>query len=137
MYFETSGRMLLVYFRDRRVHPAECCKFLVALPESFLRWNYFPRRKALLGLVNCRAIADADRFFLESMRHNPALCTAFEMENGEVFINAKIVGAGYVAREDYMDAAIEALEKHVEYGDTLFAKNQASNELEKNSEEYQ
>ena len=78
-----------------------------------------------------------DRFFLESTRHNPALCTAFRKENGEIFVNAKIVGVGYVAREKYMDVAIRAFEEHVERGDEMFGKNQTSDELEKNSREYQ
>jgi hypothetical protein len=110
---------------------------VVALPESFLRWNYYPRRKALLDLVNGRLMEDANRFFLESTRHNPALCTAFRKENGEIVVNAKIVGAGYVAREGYMDSAIRALGEHLEYGDELFDKNQAGNESDRNSREYQ
>jgi hypothetical protein len=36
-----------------------------------------------------------------------------------------------------MDAAIKALEEHVEYGDKLFEENSAGDELEKNSREYQ
>jgi hypothetical protein len=110
---------------------------MVDLPEDFLRWNYFPRRKALLELINRHSRTNVDRFFLESTRHNPALCTAFQKEDGEIFVNAKIVGAGYVTREKCMDAATKALEEHLEYGDKLFAEKQAGNELEKNSIEYQ
>ena len=110
---------------------------MVVLPESFLRWNYYPRRKALLDLANGHPMGDVNHFFLESTRHNPALCTAFRKENGEIFINAKIVGVGYVAREGFMDAAIRALDEHIEYGDKLFEENQAKDELEKNSREYQ
>jgi hypothetical protein len=108
----------------------------VVLPEAFLQWNYFPRRKVLLELVDGHSVVDADRFLLESTRHNPALCTAFERENGGIFVNAKIVGIGYVAREKYIGAAIEAFEEHVEYGDTLFVENQTGEELEKSSREY-
>lgn len=110
---------------------------MVALPESFLRWDYFPRRKALLNLVNRHSIVDMYRFFLESTRHNPALCTAFEEEDGQIFVNAKIVGVGYVTRKKYMDAAIRAFDKHLEHGDKLFGKNQTGDEVEKNSGEYQ
>ncbi|MGA2308485.1 MAG: hypothetical protein ABSG57_02915 [Candidatus Bathyarchaeia archaeon] len=52
----------------------------------------------MLDLVNRHSIVDADRFFLESTRHNPALCTAFQKEDGQIFVNAKIVGVGYVTR---------------------------------------
>ena len=110
---------------------------MVSLPDSFLRWNYFPRRKALLELVNRDSTVGLDRFFLESTRHNPALCTAFQREDGEIFVNAKIVGVGYLVRDKYLGAAIEAFEEHLEYGDKLFAENQASNEKEKNSRDYQ
>lgn len=110
---------------------------MVALPADFLRWNYFPRRKALLELIDRQLATNADRFFLESTRHNPALCTAFQKEDGEIFVNAKIVGAGYVTKEKHMYAATKALEEHLEYGDKLFTENQAGNELERNSREYQ
>jgi hypothetical protein len=110
---------------------------MVALPEGFLRWNYFPRRKALLELVNGHPMVNADRFLLESTRHNPALCTAFQKQDGDVFVNAKIVGAGYVAREKYIDVAIEAFEEQLDYEDKFFAENQPGDELEKNSREYQ
>jgi hypothetical protein len=109
----------------------------MVLPEDFLRWNYFPRRKALLEMINRRSPVNADRFFLESTRHNPALCTAYQKEDGEIFVNAKIVGAGYVTREKYMDTAAKTLEEHLEYGDKLFTKNQTRDEAEKNSREYQ
>jgi hypothetical protein len=119
------------------VHPVGCWRLTVTLPESFLRWNYFPRRKALLDLINGHSVVDENRFFLESTRHNPALCTAFRKEDGDIFVNAKIVGVGYVAREKCMDAVIKAFEEHVEYGDKLFGKNQVGDELERNSREYQ
>jgi hypothetical protein len=110
---------------------------VVVLPESFLRWNYYPRRKALLDLVDGRPMVDVDRFFLESTRHNPALCTAFREDNGEIFVNAKIVGVGYVARERYVDAAIRVFGEHIRYGDELFDKSEAGDELDRNSREYQ
>jgi hypothetical protein len=43
---------------------------MVVLPESFLRWNYFPRREALLQMVNGYSVVDADRFFFpKSEKH--------------------------------------------------------------------
>jgi hypothetical protein len=110
---------------------------MVTLPERFLRWNYFPRSRALFDLVKGHSVVDEDRFFLESTRHNPALCTAFRKEDGEIFVNAKIVGVGYVTREKYMDAAIRAFGENLEYGDELFGTSQAGDELERNSREYQ
>lgn len=110
---------------------------MVTLPDRFLEWNYFPRRKALLEMVNQGSTKNVDRFFLESTRHNPALCTAFQAEGGQNFVNAKIVGIGYVTKEQYIDDTIVAFNEHLQYGDKLFKKTQTSAEAKKSSREYQ
>jgi hypothetical protein len=110
---------------------------MVALPKSFLEWNYFPRRKALLDFVNQRSMEDPYRFFLESTRHNPALCTAFQREDGQILVNAKIVGIGYVTREKYMYNAIRAFREHLESGNKTFRRAQTRDEREQSSREHQ
>ncbi len=93
---------------------------VVELPEKFLRWNYYPRRVSAKAFLESRHERDMNRFFLESTRHSPALCTAYRREDGSIFVNAKIVGAGYVLKKDRLRAATEAFRQHLENGDRLF-----------------
>jgi hypothetical protein len=88
-------------------------------------------------LLEQKPVGDMSRFFLESVRHNPALCTACVGEGGEVFVNAKIVGVGYVVKEKHLGRAVEAFGRHVEHGDALFGS--AVNEVQKDraAKEYQ
>jgi hypothetical protein len=62
-----------------------------------------------------------NRFFLESTRHNPALCTAFMEPDGTIYVNAKIVGIGYVLKEKFLKEATNDLYRHIKAGDQLFS----------------
>jgi len=110
---------------------------VVELPQKFLSWNYFGRRKAAKAFVEGRHSRDMNLFFLESTRHNPALCTALQKPDGAVFINAKIVGVGYVLKEDYLPEATRAFHQHLESGDKLFSTAQTEAEKKKAAEKYQ
>ena len=93
---------------------------VVHLPIKFLRWNYFSRREVIKAFLKGEYDKDISLFFLESTRHNPALCTASIKPDGTIYVNAKIVGVGYVLKESYLQEAIEALTRHLEFGDKIF-----------------
>jgi len=95
---------------------------VVELPEQFLSWNYHPRRENARLFLEGKHEHDMNKFFLESTRHNPALCTAYQRDDGSIYVNAKIVGAGYVLKKRKLSAAIEAFKQHLEKGDTLFGE---------------
>jgi hypothetical protein len=95
---------------------------VVELPEQFLKWNYYPRRASAKQFLEGKHEQNMDKFFLDSTRHNPALCTAMNRPDGSIFINAKIVGAGYVLKEARLPAATEAFKQHLENGDRLFTE---------------
>ena len=95
---------------------------VVELPEQFLKWNYYPRRSSAKQFLEGKHEQNMDKFFLDSTRHNPALCTAMSRPDGSIFINAKIVGAGYVLKEARLPAATEAFKQHLEDGDKLFTE---------------
>lgn len=82
------------------------------LPWEFLEWAYFERVKFIRSLVEEMEVSEA-KFLLESTRHNPALCTA-GIENDQIKLNAKIVGAGFVPKPDFIDAANDDLKIHVD-----------------------
>ena len=107
------------------------------LPEKFIQWNYFPHVKSLKEMVQQKAVMDMNRFFLESTRHNPALCTAFRREDGSVSVNAKIVGIGYVVEEKYINDATKAFSEHVKYGDELFRNAKDQGQRSEAVREYQ
>ncbi|MFQ6106986.1 MAG: hypothetical protein ACE5QF_05300 [Thermoplasmata archaeon] len=94
---------------------------MVELPERFLAWNYYPRRRTFLKILNGEEL-DTNEFFLDSTRHNPALATASLSQNGTLDVNAKIVGAGYVVKEQILKNAIEKLSAHIEKGDAEFER---------------
>jgi hypothetical protein len=95
---------------------------VVELPEQFLKWNYYPRRDSAKQFLEGKHEQNMDKFFLDSTRHNPALCTAMSRPDGSIFINAKIVGVGYVLKETHLSAATEAFKQHLENGDRLFTE---------------
>lgn len=110
---------------------------VVELPSQFLHWNYFSRRDSIKSVIEGEHERDMNLFFLEFTRHNPALCTASMKPDGTIYVNAKIVGIGYVLKEELLSEATEALDHHIEYGDELFAKVQTSTEREEANREYQ
>jgi len=110
---------------------------VVELPPQFLSWNYFSRRSSIRDFIDGKSERDMNLFFLESTRHNPALCTACVKPNGIIDVNAKIVGIGYVLREEFLSEAIEALNSHLKFGDKLFYGVQTSEEKRKATIEYQ
>jgi len=105
---------------------------VVELPEQFLKWNYYSRRDNAKLFLEGKHEQDMHKFFLESTRHNPALCTSYQREDGSIFVNAKIVGVGYVLKKERLSAGIEAFKQHLESGDKLF--NEAGEDRTKQDE---
>ncbi|RLE73367.1 MAG: hypothetical protein DRJ37_00375 [Thermoprotei archaeon] len=85
---------------------------MAILPEEFLNWNYYARRR-LLEKVLKSEIRGGPEFFLEFTRHNPVLCTAAVDEHGVVEVNGKVVGVGYVVKEEYLKEHTRIFEKHL------------------------
>ncbi len=110
---------------------------VVELPQQFLRWNYFSRMESIKSFIEGKHEKDMNLFFLESTRHNPALCTAFMKPNGTIYVNAKIVGAGYVLKQKFLTEATKTLNQHITFGDKLFSKALNSNERKEAAREYQ
>ena len=52
-------------------------------------------------------------------------------------MNAKIIGAGYVLKEAYLQEAIDALSRHLEFGDNLFAAASTDKERKEVMKRYQ
>ncbi|QOJ79135.1 hypothetical protein IG193_01330 [Infirmifilum lucidum] len=93
---------------------------MARLPDVFLEWNYYARRALLQQFIDGVKV-DPERFFLEFTRHNPALVTAACI-NGEIVLNAKIVGCGYVPREEYAMDVVRRLEEHLKLSDEEYSR---------------
>ncbi|MGC8935270.1 MAG: hypothetical protein ACP5LN_08960, partial [Thermoproteota archaeon] len=87
------------------------------LPEKFLDWAYFGRVRFLKSLLE-GGNTSGMKFLIESTRHTPALATA-RIENGKLFLNAKVVGSGFVLKREFMEQAIIELKIHVESGRSI------------------
>jgi len=109
----------------------------VQLPMRFLRWNYFSRRDMIKNLLEGKYEGDINLLLLDGMRHNPALCTAFIKPDGRLYVNAKIIGAGYVLKEEFLQEAIEALSRHVRWGDDILNGAVAEGERREAIKNYQ
>ncbi|MCS7385864.1 MAG: hypothetical protein NDF55_03865 [archaeon GB-1867-005] len=94
---------------------------MVKLPEEFLKWNYFSRRKLLEEILEGK-IQAGPRFFIEFTKHNPILCTAAVNDQGEVEVNGKVVGIGYVLKREYMENALRDFEEHLKASDEIYRK---------------
>ena len=99
---------------------------MVRLPERFLEWNYYPRRRLLETLLRGDRV-DTAKLLLEFMRHNPVLCTAAATERG-VEVNGKVVGVGYVLRRERLGEAIKAFREHLRTSDEAFEEARGSRE---------
>ncbi len=109
----------------------------IELPAKFLEWNYFSRRNSIKDLLEGKYEKDMNRFFLDSTRHNPALCTALVDSNGRLRLNAKIVGIGYVLKEAFLPEGLAAFSFHIESADEEFETAQTSNEKDRFMKTYQ
>jgi len=81
------------------------------LPEDFIEWAYFGRVKALKKLLS--GDIDSGKFIIEMTRHTPVLCTARVLKDGSVFVNAKVVGAGFVPKYHLLRDVITKLRTYI------------------------
>ncbi|MGB9717803.1 MAG: hypothetical protein ACPL4E_05110 [Thermoproteota archaeon] len=98
------------------------------LPDKFLKWAYFDRVRFIKSILDAEN-TDRAMFLIESTRHSPALCTA-RIKNNKIDLNAKIVGAGFVPKQVFLEDAVRELETHVEAGGLMTAREYAKNGLQ-------
>ncbi len=94
---------------------------MARLPEKFLEWNYYSRRRLIKQVLEGK-IKDTARFFLEFTRHNPVLCTAAQREDGLIEVNGKVVGIGYVVKEKYLGEKIRVFKEHIALSDAQYSE---------------
>lgn len=93
---------------------------MVRLPNKFLEWNYYPRRRLVEKMLSGEQTRP-EKFFLEFTRHNPALITAAVID-GRLVVNGKIVGCGYVLKREFLGEAIRVFRQHIRESDEEYEK---------------
>ena len=84
---------------------------MVELPERFLLWNYAGRRNHIKETLEKEmSFSDAMIGFLS---HTPTLCTAYKKDDGTIFANGKVIGAGYVLKKEHIPDAVSAFKKYL------------------------
>ena len=89
---------------------------MARLPEQFLEWNYYGRKRLLEKLLSGGMTRE---MALEFMRHTPVLVTAAEVD-GRIEVNGKVVGSGYVASKDYLSEKIKIFREHIKESDEKY-----------------
>ena len=81
------------------------------LPERFLSWNYTGRRNHIKkNLESEMSFSDAMLGFLS---HTPTLCTAHRKDDGTIFANGKVIGAGYVLKKEFIPEAVTVFKQYL------------------------
>lgn len=93
---------------------------MVMLPKVFLEWNFYPRRRLISETLNGR-LEGSPKFFLEFTRHNPVLCTAAIGEEGNIEVNSKVVGIGYVVKKEHLNEKVRIFQEHIAITDEEYA----------------
>ncbi|MEM2379248.1 MAG: hypothetical protein QXO74_02940 [Candidatus Methanomethylicia archaeon] len=87
------------------------------LPKEFINWGYFDRVKVLKKQL-IEGVSGGTDFLINMMRHTPILATASIIDE-KIFVNAKVVGAGFVLKPEFLSEAIEKLREHLDRGETM------------------
>ncbi|NHV99120.1 MAG: hypothetical protein HA496_05645 [Thaumarchaeota archaeon] len=98
------------------------------LPDRFLKWAYFDRVRFIKSILDT-GNPDKAMLLIESTRHNPALCTA-RIKSSGIELNAKIVGAGFVPKQSFLEDAVRELRSHVEAGSSMTREDYAEKGLQ-------
>jgi hypothetical protein len=86
---------------------------MARLPDEFLSYAYFWRRKFAQEAGEGRQGQDPSKMMIETTRILPALCNAKKNPDGTIATNAKIIGAGFVPRRDYIDEVTKVFKEHI------------------------
>jgi hypothetical protein len=92
---------------------------LARLPEEFLKWNYYGRRRLIMNILE-GGFRESHRFFIEFMRHNPVLCTACRRDDGSIEVNGKVVGIGYVVKRRFLNEKSRVFKEHLNLSDEKY-----------------
>lgn len=101
---------------------------MARLPPEFLSWNYYARRELLMKVSQGLAEEPGEVFRELAARHNAILCTAAVLEGGEVDVNGKVVGVGYVLKREYVEDAVAKLSEHLKLSDEAFSSGEGGRE---------
>ncbi len=80
------------------------------IPENFIRWAYHERARLIRRQAAGEAI-EPNEVFLGFSRHTPAI-----VSSGPAGLNASIKGVGFLPKNEYLQATLEAYLQHIATG---------------------
>ena len=86
---------------------------MVKLPDEFLNYAYFWRQKWAKEMVERKGVENIHKIFIDTTRILPALCSAEINARGEIATNAKIIGAGFVPKPEYLEQTTKIFKEHI------------------------
>ncbi|MBI5375415.1 MAG: hypothetical protein HZA77_08265 [Candidatus Schekmanbacteria bacterium] len=86
---------------------------MTLMPDAFLNYAYFWRKKWAEEMINLQGPPNPHKMLVDTTRILPALCTATKGPDGSLLTNAKIIGAGFVPKKDYMIEVTKIFKDHI------------------------
>ena len=86
---------------------------MIMLPDAFLNYAYFWRRKWAIEMTELQGPPNPHKMLVDTTRILPSICTSVKKDNGSIITNAKVIGAGFVPKKDYMIELTKIFKDHI------------------------
>jgi len=86
---------------------------MTRLPDEFLNYAYFWRKKWASGMESMGKDVDRGRFLVDVTRLLPAVSIARQNDDGSITTNSKIIGCGFVLKPEFLKETTRVLKEHI------------------------
>lgn len=86
---------------------------MTRLPDEFLNYAYFWRKKWAKGMESMGKDVDRSKFLVDATRILPAVSIAQQNDDGTITTNSKIIGCGFVLKREFLDEATKVFKEHI------------------------
>jgi len=83
------------------------------LPDEFLNYAYYWRQKWAREMLEGKGPENMHKLLIDTTRILPALCSAEYNADGTITTNAKIIGAGFVPKREYLEETTKVFKEHI------------------------
>ncbi len=81
------------------------------LPDEFITYSYMMRSRWIKSIFDGTFDMDRNKMMLDITRLLPTVCTAVKEEDGSIHINGKIMGIGFVLKQQYLRETSEVFKE--------------------------
>ncbi|RMF95598.1 MAG: hypothetical protein D6734_05230 [Candidatus Schekmanbacteria bacterium] len=86
---------------------------MTMLPDVFLNYAYYWRRKWAIEMSELQGPPNPHKMLVDTTRILPSICTSIKKEDGTIITNAKVIGAGFVPKEEHMIKITKIFKEHI------------------------